>query len=98
MMLNGESRKRRFVESGQNQFFLTRIGIDVPHGEDAGDAGLELLGIDLQGLLLELHAPFGDGAELRMQTEEREYVVGLDGVNRAIAALHVDAGEIGRAS
>src|SRR3954470_1132511 len=70
MMLDREGGQSRLVEPGQDQFLLTRVGIDVSHGEDAGNAGLELLGVDLERLLLELHAPLGDRAELRMQAEE----------------------------
>ena len=39
VVLDGERRQRRFVESGENQFLLARIGVDVAHGVDAGDAG-----------------------------------------------------------
>ena len=78
VVLDRERRERRLVEAGQDQLLLARIGVDVAHREDAGDAGLEFLGVDLERLLLQLHAPFGDGAELGMQAEEHEHVVGLE--------------------
>src|SRR3954470_8211490 len=71
-VLNAERGEGRLVESGENQFLLTRIGVDVSHGEDAGNTGLEFLGVHLQRLLLELHAPLRDRPELGMQPEERE--------------------------
>src|SRR5688572_29921454 len=91
VMLDGERRERRLVEPRQDEFLLAGIGVDVAHGEDAGDAGLEFLGVDFQRLLLEIHAPLGDGTELRMQAEEREHVVGIEFVQRAVVAFHEDA-------
>ena len=33
------------MEAGQDEFFLAGIGVDVAHGEDAGDAGFKFFGI-----------------------------------------------------
>src|SRR5204862_3907625 len=67
MMLDRERGQRRLVESGQDQLLLARIGVDVADRKDPGEAGLELLGVDLERLLLERQSPLGDRSELRVQ-------------------------------
>src|SRR5256884_2799053 len=57
MMLDRERGERRLVESGQDQLLLARIGVDVADRKDPGEAGLELLGVDLERLLLERQSP-----------------------------------------
>src|SRR4029077_8142757 len=78
VVLNRERGQRRLVEPGQDQLLLARVGIDVADGEDAGHAGLELLGVDLQRALLQSEPPLGDRPELRMQPEEHQQLVGLE--------------------
>src|SRR6267378_7235920 len=76
VMLDGECGERRFVKAAEDELFLARIGVDVADGEDSRDAGLEFLGIHFERPLLQFQAPFRDGTQLRMQTVEREYVIG----------------------
>jgi hypothetical protein len=38
--------QRAFVESGQDEFELARIPVDVADGENAGNARFERLGVD----------------------------------------------------
>src|ERR1700684_538106 len=63
-MLNSERSEARFVEAAQDQLLLTRVGIDVADREDAGHAGLEVLGVHLKRLFLHFETPLGDGTEL----------------------------------
>src|ERR1700760_204494 len=56
--------QRAFVEAAQDQLELARIGVDVADGEDAGDVGLERLGLDRDQVFLELDAPVAHRTEL----------------------------------
>lgn len=47
VLMNSEGSQGRLMEAAQYQLLFTGIGIDVSHGKDAGDVGLELLDIDL---------------------------------------------------
>src|SRR6266853_1754165 len=76
VMLNGECGERGFVKAAQAELFLAGIGVDVADGEDSRDAGLVFLGIHLERALFQCHPPFRDGAQLRMQPVEREYLIG----------------------
>src|ERR1700688_3948125 len=76
VMLDGECGERRFVKAAQDELFLAGIMVDVADGEDAGGAGLEFLGIHLERAFFQIQAPFRDGAQLRMQPVEREYLIG----------------------
>ena len=58
----GKSSKRAFVESTKNQFLLTRVGVDVTHGKNAGDGGLEFFRIDHDLLAIDFQAPIRDGS------------------------------------
>src|SRR6185437_8796341 len=90
VVLDAEGGERRLVKARQDELFLAGIGVDVTHREDSRQARLEPLGVDLQGLLLELEPPFGDGPELGMQAEEDQQVVRLERVQRAVRRLDVD--------
>src|SRR5450631_2749588 len=72
MMLDPESRERRFVKAAQDQLLLAGIDIDIPDGEDSRHAGLKFFGVDLERLAFQIEAPFGDRAELRVQSVERQ--------------------------
>src|ERR1700743_1287862 len=89
VMLNREGRERGCMEARQDELLLTRIGVDIAYGKHAGQIRLKLFGIHLEGFLLELQAPLGDRAELGMQPEEPEQMMGPQGVSRAIARLDV---------
>src|SRR6185312_1648863 len=93
MVLDRERRERSFMEAGENQLFLSGVGIDVADGEDAGDARLETLRVHFERFALELEPPLGDRSELRMQSEKREQLIRRERVHEAIAALHMDPGE-----
>ena len=79
-----EGGERGLVEAREDQLLLAGIGVDVADREDAGLAGLELLGVDLERLLLELEAPLRDRPELRVQPEECEQLLAADALARAV--------------
>src|SRR6185312_4077000 len=91
MVLDRERRERGLVKPRKNELLLARVGVDVTHGKDAGQASLNFLGIDPQGLLLELDAPFRDGPELRVQPEEYEQVIAVDLHDGAVRRFDVHA-------
>ncbi len=93
MVLDREGRQRRLVEAAENQLLLAGVRVDVAHGINAGDIGLEFLGVDLERFLLELEAPFCDRPELRVQPEEHEQVIAVERHERAVETLHRDATE-----
>ena len=80
-------RERAFVEAGQNEFQLARIGVDVADGEDSGRRGLEFLGVGRHEVLVQVQAPVGDGAELHRQTEEGHHALAGDVARRAVVEL-----------
>src|SRR5215217_1575607 len=51
--LGGLGHQGRFVEAGKDKLQLARIGIDIADGKNAGHRGLELLGIDHDGVVVE---------------------------------------------
>src|ERR1700734_123030 len=65
VVLDAEGRQRRLMKAAQNELLLARIGVDVADRENAGHAGLEVLGVDLERLLLHLEAPLGHRSEER---------------------------------
>ena len=80
--------QRDFVEAGQDQLELARIGVDVADREDAGNVGLERLGADRDQVVLQVDAPVGDRPELHGQAEERQDRVAGDVEVRAFGGLH----------
>src|SRR6185437_14954036 len=94
VVLDGEGGERRFVKARQDELLLAGIGVDVAHREDSRQGRLELLGVHLEGLLLELEPPLGDRPELRMQTEEDEKVIRLERVHGAVRSLDADPAQL----
>ena len=88
VVLHAEGRERGLVEAGQDQLLLARIGVDVADREDARHAGLELLGVDRERLLLEREAPVRDRAELRMQAEAGDHLLAAHVGRRLVARRH----------
>jgi hypothetical protein len=84
-----EGGQRRFVEARQDELLLARVDVDVTHREDAGDAGLELLGVHRDLLAVDAQAPVGDRAELGAEAEEHQ-----QHVQRHHACDAVGAGEL----
>src|SRR3954451_8193469 len=66
------AHQRRLVEAGEDQLQLPGIGADVADSEDTLAFGLELLGADLDEILVEIEAPFSDRPELHLQPVEGE--------------------------
>lgn len=64
VLMDSEGGQGRLMKTAQYQLLFTGIGIDVSHGEKAGEVGLELLGIDLDLVFLQLQIPVSDGAKL----------------------------------
>ena len=54
-LLDGERRQGCFMETAEDQFFLSRIRVNVPYGKDSGNTGLELLRVNLDLALCQLH-------------------------------------------
>ena len=94
MVLHAKCRQRRFVKARQDELLLARIGIDVAHGKDTGDAGLELLAVDFQSFAVELEFPLRDRSQLGVQTEEGEQLIGLESVQRAIGPFDLNTRSI----
>ena len=86
MVLDAEGRERGLVEAREDQLLLARVGVDVPDGEDAGLAGRELLGVDLQRLLLEGESPVRDRPQLGVQPEAGEHQLAADVHRRLVRA------------
>ena len=81
------------MEARKNELLLAGIGIDVTHGEDARLAGLKLLGVHVQRLALHGETPVRNGAQLRLQAEERKHLVHAQFWLRAVRGLHSGASE-----
>ncbi|MCY1231998.1 hypothetical protein D9M72_444650 [compost metagenome] len=81
------------MEARQDQLLLAGVGVDVAHREDARDIGLELLGVHLDLLALQVQAPFGDRAQLGRQAEEHQQVIHRHAAGHAVGAGHLDLGE-----
>ena len=77
-------------------FSLPGYVVDVADGEDAGLAGLELLGVDGDQVLVEVEAPVGDRSELHGEPEERQQRVAGDRASRPSFVLTVTAVELRR--
>ena len=76
------------MEARQDQLQLAGIGVDVADGEDALDGGFELLGVHGDQVLMQVEAPFGDGAKLHGEAEERQHGIAGDIEALAVIALH----------
>src|SRR5690606_38001796 len=66
------------AEARGDELELGLVRDDVSRGVDTGDVGLHR-GADLDAVLLELDAPAGDGPEVRLEADERENGVDLEG-------------------
>ena len=75
-LLDRERGERGFMEAAKNQFLLSRVEIDVAHGVDTRLRRLEFLGIDIDRFPIDIESPFGDGAQLRRETEEYQDMIG----------------------
>src|ERR1700723_3409014 len=93
MMLNRKRRQRSFMKAAQDEFFLARVRIDVADGEDSRNAGLKLLGVDLERPLFHLQAPFRNGPKLRMQAKECEYMIHRNRARLSVGGLHLEPGQ-----
>ena len=78
------------MKAAQDQLALAGVGVDVADGEDAGLAGLELLGVDHQLLALQRQLPVGDGAELGAHAVEDEQRVQRQRRRAAVRPQHLD--------
>src|SRR5271163_1263000 len=95
VVLNAESRQRGLVKAAQNELLFAWIGVDVTDRENAGHAGLEALGVDLERLLLHLETPVGHRPQLGVQTVKRQHVIGGYLQSRVtVLALQHNAGEL----
>ncbi len=86
MVLHAEGRERGLVEARQDQLLLARVRVDVADREDPGLAGLELLRVDPERLLLQRKAPVRDRTELRVQAEAGEHELATDVHGRLVRA------------
>ena len=77
-MERGLCHQGRFVEAGEDQLELARIGDDIADAENARLFAFELGGINRNHILVETKAEFGDGAEFDGQPEERQKRIGID--------------------
>ena len=82
------------MESGQDQFLLAGIRIDVAHGEDSRDVGLEFFGIDLDCAFVDGETPLRDRPELGVKSEEHQSVIRLDILQLPVGALHSHSAEM----
>ena len=70
-----EGGQCRFMETGQDQFFLARIDIDVTDSKNTWNIGHEFFGIDNNLPAVDFQSPVGNRAELRRQSEKDEKTI-----------------------
>src|SRR5262245_61717355 len=88
---DGKRRERGLVEAAQDQLLLAGIVVDIADREDARHAGLELLRVDADAAAIEVEPPVRDRAELRMQAEEHQQLLGADAACHAVRATNARA-------
>src|SRR5436190_7456911 len=69
-VVGGLRHQRHLVKARQDELQLAGVGVDVADGEDARFAGLELLGIHGDEVLIQVEPPIGDRPELHGEPEE----------------------------
>ncbi len=79
-----------FVETGEDEFLFAGIGVDIPHCENAGYAGLEFCGVDDELLALDFQPPFRDGAQFGRQAEKDEQHIERQAASDAVVACDLD--------
>ena len=62
--MRGMRHQGGFMKTGENQFQLARIVIDVTNGEDGWSRGFKALGIHWNEIFLKVEAEIGNRSEL----------------------------------
>ena len=67
-----------FVETGQNEFELAGIGIDITDGKNARCCGFKFFGIHRHKVFMQVQAEIGYRSKLHRQPIERQQRIALN--------------------
>lgn len=64
-----------FVETTQDQFQFTWVGIDVTDGINSGDVGTVVEGVYLNGIFIHIQAPVAQWTKFWRQAKKRDEII-----------------------